>query len=245
MGGISSVFYIHVAELLVKIDNHYDLIKQKCTPYLAAETGAPDLTVEIDEAYFALGEEILRREGWTGPAPEQAEAIGIHNKLYTLLAELGVIWLHSALVGMDGYGYAFTAPSGYGKTTHAKLWLKRFGARAQIVNGDCPLFRLKKDAVYAYGTPFCGKEGYQANTRVQLRGLCFLNHGERSAIRRMDPAVAYGQLLRQYAWWIRKDDKEIYVNLLEKLVERVPVYQLTCTMEEEAAQVAYEGMKNG
>lgn len=33
------------------------------------------------------------------------------------------------------------------------------------------------------------------------------------------------------------------IELIDRLVEAVPIYRLSCNMEPEAAKVAYEGMK--
>ncbi len=49
--------------------------------------------------------------------------------------------LHASLISFDGKGYAFSAPSGYGKSTHARLWRGYFGSRVLILNGDKPIIK--------------------------------------------------------------------------------------------------------
>ena len=155
------------------------------------------------------------------------------------------MWLHSVLLEMDGEGYAITAPSGYGKSTQGQLWLKAFPDRARIINGDNPIVRKEGEGFVAYGTPFCGKEGYQVNIGVPLKGFCYLKHGETNSIRRMDSTVAFAQLLREYQCRFTAEYQERHMELLQQFVETVPIYVLTCNLDGQAPIVAYEGMKHG
>ncbi len=155
------------------------------------------------------------------------------------------MWLHSVLLEMDGEGLCVTAPSGYGKSTQGRLWLKAFPDRARIINGDNPIVRKEGEGFVAYGTPFCGKEGYQVNIGVPLKGFCYLKHGETNAIRRMDCIVAFAQLLREYQHRFTPQNQEKYMELLQHFAETVPIYILTCNLDGQAPIVAYEGMKHG
>lgn len=165
--------------------------------------------------------------------------------IYPQLPQFDALWLHSAVMEMDGEGYAVTAPSGYGKTTHARLWLKAFPGKARIINGDNPIVRKEGEGFVAYGTPFCGKEGYQVNIGVPLKGFCYLKHGETNSIRRMDSTVAFAQLLREYQCRFTAEYQERHMELLQQFVETVPIYVLTCNLDGQAPIVAYEGMKHG
>lgn len=138
-----------------------------------------------------------------------------------------------------GAAYAFTAPSGYGKTTHARLWLEAFGPEARIINGDHPLIRCQNGEFIAYDTPFCGKEGYNVNTGVPLRGICYLTHSQDNRIRPMAHSMALAQLF--YDTCFAKDTVGQYLSFITQLVEHIPVYQLYCNTD--ADRVAYLGMQ--
>ena len=90
--------------------------------------------------------------------------------------------LHAAVIEVDGLAYAFAAPSGTGKTTHIALWKKFFGDRANIINGDKPIIRFENGTPYIYGTPWCGKEGYNINTKAPLAALCFIERSPENTI---------------------------------------------------------------
>ena len=44
------------------------------------------------------------------------------------------ILFHGSVIAVDGEGYLFTAKSGTGKSTHARLWRETFGDRAVRVS---------------------------------------------------------------------------------------------------------------
>ena len=86
----------------------------------------------------------------------------------------------------DGFGYLFTAKSGTGKSTHARLCREIFGDGAVMVNDDKPLLRITKDGVIAYGTPWDGKHRLSTNTSVPLKGICILERATENHIIRLD-----------------------------------------------------------
>jgi len=182
-----------------------------------------------------------------GPdVPPVSEAVAEYfctaMRMNNFLPDVDAICLHATAVEYRGHAYLFTAPSGYGKTTHARLWVKAFAPEARIINGDHPIVRWRNGMFYAYGTPFCGKEGYNVNIGVPVRGICYLTHSETNRIWPMDPAVAFAQFF--YDTYPKEENTEKHMALLTRLVEHVPVYQLYCNQDEEAARVAYQGMQH-
>ena len=168
----------------------------------------------------------------------------IYREICTYALAHDAFLMHCAVIEYEGRGYAFSAPSGTGKTTHIRLWRQVFGKdKVTIVNGDKPILRVFDDAVYAYGTPWCGKEGYNVNTRVPLCGLCFVERGKTNKIRPMSTEEAVPRLFGQ----IMVDDSPDLarqMELADQLLEKVPCYLLSCNMEPEAARVAYDGMNH-
>lgn len=239
------MFYIEIAKLLVQVNNHYELIRQHCQPYLVEPYREPDLVMEADEKEIAFGKAWFLQHEHTEITDAESEFSRAPFSIYSKLPAFGAMWLHSVLLEMDGEGYAITAPSGYGKSTQGQLWLKAFPDRARIINGDNPIVRKEGEGFVAYGTPFCGKEGYQVNIGVPLKGFCYLKHGETNSIRRMDSTVAFAQLLREYQCRFTPQNQEKYMELLQHFAETVPIYVLTCNLDGQAPIVAYEGMKHG
>jgi hypothetical protein len=163
---------------------------------------------------------------------------------YKQLINYGGIMLHSSAVVVDGRAYLFTAASGTGKSTHTALYLREFGERAYILNDDKPAIRFEDGGFYAYGTPWSGKHDFSANERVPVGGICVLSRGEKNEISRIYGKAAilgiYSQTLRpQSAKYMDK-----VLSIIEKMIEKIPVWDLKCNMEPEAARLSYEAMSN-
>ena len=97
--------------------------------------------------------------------------------------------------------------------------------------------------LYAYGTPWCGKEGWNNNTRVPVNALCFLERSKDNNIRRIGADEAIMRLFHQILTPSDMETVDALFPLLDKTLREVPCYILGCNMDEEAAVVAYNGMK--
>ena len=236
------MFRIRVAEILMQINNRYDYIREKCSDYIVEEDRDPEIIMEPSEDRIQYSIDYKWRYDQEKISISEAEYDAAPYTIYHLLPEFDAFWLHAAVVEMDGKAYAFSAAPGYGKSTHVNLWKKVFGDKVRIINGDNPIIRLQDGVFYAYGTPFCGKEGYQENIGVPLKGICFLKRASENRIQRVAPASAYVRLLRDN-YNITPETMEMHMKLYERLIEQVPVYSLHCNMADEAAIIAWEGMK--
>ncbi len=171
------------------------------------------------------------------------ETLAIYRKLCEKLIERDVILFHASAIEADGKAYLFTAPSGTGKSTHARLWREVYGNKVRMINDDKPLLRVGENGATVYGTPWDGKHRLSANVSVPLGGICVISRGETNTIKRLRPAEALPHLLRQIH---RPGSTAGSANMTElalKLAAGVPAYALSCNMEPEAARVAYEAMK--
>ena len=143
----------------------------------------------------------------------------------------------------DGMAYAFAAPSGTGKTTHTRLWLQQFGSRAQVINGDKPVYRFLDQRLYACGTPWQGKEQMGNNLICPVQAICFLEQSPNNEIRPLQPAEINSRIFRQILIPKEEQDFDRFWPLLERLVTSVNFYLLKCNREPEAAQLAYQTMR--
>ena len=168
------------------------------------------------------------------------------SSFYNQLLGYGGMMLHSSAVMMDGWAYLFSAPCGTGKSTHTTLWRKYFGEeRARILNDDKPALRFENGRFYAYGTPWSGKTDQNINIRVPLAGVCMLRRGETNTIRPYAGAKAIHDLLEQTTRPSDPSRMGNLLDLLDKLMTTVSVWELHCNMDPEAARVSYEAMSAG
>ena len=118
----------------------------------------------------ATDADIARVRGYNAENPgfftdEYLESLALYENLTQLLLSRDVLQFHCSALAMDGRAYLFTAPSGTGKSTHARLWRQVFGPRVTMINDDKPLVRRQTDGSWrVYGTPYGGKHNLQTNT---------------------------------------------------------------------------------
>ena len=152
--------------------------------------------------------------------------------------------LHASAIEVDGYAYLFSASSGTGKSTHTSLWRSVFGSdRVLIINDDKPAIRLVEGIWYAYGTPWCGKEGYNVNAESPLHALCFLERGDKNEIAPIDSGEAVMRIFPQILLPTDEAAVDRLFALLDRMLRQIPCYLLRCTVSDEAVLVAYNGMK--
>ena len=177
------------------------------------------------------------------------------------------LYLHASAVALDGKAYLFSGPCGRGKSTHTRLYKQVWGEAAVIFNDDKPALRrlvspargdddggsgcsMDEAAAtykwYAYGTPWCGKDGINVNMKVPLAGICFLEKGDKNEMHRLNEKEAVQKILSQTLHKIGNPAKLcLLLDHVENLVREIPVYQLTNRPEPEAARLSYETMRRG
>ena len=154
-------------------------------------------------------------------------------------APSGVISLHAACVEKDGEAICFSAPSGVGKSTRAMQWIETLGAT--FVSGDRPSICLDGDGVLACGAPWDGKEGIYRNVQVPLKMICSIVRDDTVSVRRLSRSQARQFLLQQAFLPMWDTDATVAVMaVLHRLYDRVPVVELRCGPDAEAARAAYE-----
>lgn len=173
---------------------------------------------------------------------EYLETLAVYRKLAAGLSAYDTILFHGSVIAVDDEAYLFTAPSGTGKSTHARLWRELFGQRAFMVNDDKPLLRISDSGVLAYGTPWDGKHHLSRNVSVPLRAICLLERGTENVIAACTPTEIYPNLLGQTYRPKETEAMLRVLHLVDRIAQGVPLYRLHCNMEPDAARVSYEGM---
>ena len=208
----------------------------RCKEYLFPDDVVPDIIISADR---------YRVDRYTS-GYEMAAYMESGAQFCRGLLEHDGFYLHAAAIELDGKAYLFSGPSGVGKSTHTRLWQEKFGAAVQRFNDDKPALRFLDDTWYAYGTPWCGKDGINLNMKVPIAGICFLVQGNENRIRRLSNQEAVSSILWQT---MRRFRDRKYLDLLldhvGKLVETIPIYELTNRPEPAAAELSYETMRRG
>ena len=158
--------------------------------------------------------------------------------LEKILLPKDMLVLHSSYIIYDNKAILFTAPSGTGKSTQADLWKKY--RNAEIVNGDRSIMQVTDHAVQTHSLPFCGSSGININKSAPLAGIIMLEQAPENSIQKCPPAMAIRKLYSECSinHW-NSEAVETAFQIIEKIVERIPVYILKCTISEEAVNLVH------
>ncbi len=230
------MFRIKMAGLTVRIENRFDHVRKQCAGYIVSAEVPADFAVSVSE-------EELRRE--VAKAPElfsddgYAESVIVYEKISNALPAYDAFVMHSSAVSADGWGYAFAAESGTGKTTQTRFWKEVLGERLTVINGDKPVYRFRNGKLMVFGTPWCGKEHWQTNASAPMRALCLLERGEDNAVFPVDAFRLLNELTRHFHLpGGGQVDMPKMTELIDRMVTEVPVYRLRCRNDRSAAETA-------
>lgn len=236
------MFQIELADCVIRVHNQYSYVEYFCRDYLT-DNSRPWL-LEIKISKEAIEEEQKKAERQVSQA--YCESLCIYRQISMELLRYHIMLMHSAVISCDGRGYAFCAKSGTGKSTHIALWKQVFGERITIINGDKPLVRQTpgkaekdKPQFIAYGTPWCGKEGWGNRDFVPLKAICFLTRGSGNSIRKMEEAEIIQRLFHQLLIPETEELLEAEMEIVDDLIQEIPFFELTCNISEEAVWTAY------
>lgn len=166
------------------------------------------------------------------------------RQFFTELLHFDGFFLHSSSVAYEGRAYMFSADSGTGKSTHTRLWQQVFGDEAKVFNDDKAPMRYLDGVWYAYGAPWCGKDNININMKVPVGGICFLKQGPENKIRRLSQAEAATQIIRQTIRQFKRVDRmDLMLSHVEKLVQKIPVFEMENRPEPAAVELSYETMR--
>ncbi len=235
------MFKIKIAELVISIDNQYDFVKRVCKDYIVDNSFDASFSVAVSKKEIDDEKKVANGNFSNG----YIESTCIYRKICKIIPDYNAFLLHSAVVKIDGFAYAFTASSGTGKTTHIKLWKKLLGEKVSVINGDKPIIRIIEGKPYIYGTPWCGKEGYNINDYAPLKAICFIERGDKNIIEPFKMQLAVQKIINQLIIPDRPETVAKLLELLDVTLKQVDVWNLKCNMDISAAELSYNIMKDG
>ena len=171
----------------VQIESLLPDIHKLCEAYRSS--GEPDITVasvqsDIDlERERSEAEDVKEGRPVRRFSPGYLETLAVYRAIAEKMPYCDTVLFHGSCVAVDGEAYLFTAKSGTGKSTHARLWRELLGNKAVMVNDDKPLIRIDGSGrAVAFGTPWDGKHRLSSNIAVPLRAVCALERAADNSI---------------------------------------------------------------
>ena len=236
------------AEIPIEVSSAHSSVHQLCEEYrcggipcFAVHTTAQDIAYERIKSARESAKEGRETVSWPDA---YLETLAVYRKIAERMPDYDAFLFHGSAIAVDGDAYIFTARSGTGKSTHARLWRKLLGSRAMMVNDDKPLIRVcPNGAAIVYGTPWDGKHHLSNYTSAPVKAICILDRSPKNWIRRVSKPEALPMLLQQTYRPADPDALAKTLTLLDRL--NVGFYRLGCNMDISAAELSYQTMKEG
>ena len=239
-------FQMKVAGQVARVTTLFESTEEYFRPYLTGEDADFAITtiqadmdliqkLRIEEAI----QEGIRIRHYNGPYLERAS---VQLKFAEHLFMHRTLLFHGSAVALDGEGYLFTADCGTGKSTHTRLWREVFGDRAVMINDDKPFLRITDSGVLVCGSPWSGKHGLDTNITVPLKGICILRRGPENRIAPISIPEALPMLCKQSHRPLDSGRYEEYLTLVDTLAAQVPLWQMECNKDPQAALVSQKAM---
>lgn len=243
------IFQIRLAERVIEVHSLCSTVYSISKDYLipADEYADPDISLIISDADILKELHEIRRVSHLQGVPTpivgegHCESLAVFRKIADAMPAFDTFLMHGAVVAKDGFAYMFTADSGVGKTTRAKLWIEQF-PDSVIVNGDKPLIKITETEVLACGTPWCGKEGWNHNMMVPLKAIFLVERAEDSkdSVKEVSFEDAFSFILKQIHRPENSQAALKTIHLMRTLEDRVKIYKLCSKPQPEAIQMAYK-----
>ena len=250
-------FRMKIADVLMDVSSQYEMLAEYCRDYMVEDSAEEVserlvLTMEDIEKERTIAEKsgepvstLGSQQNMPQYSPQYLETLAALRKISDFMPEKDCFLMHGAVVAWKNQGYLFTAPSGTGKSTHLALWKKYLGDQAEVINGDKPILKVTEDEVWVYGTPWAGKEQWQVNKKVALKGICFLERGEKNSIQKIDSFSALPFLMRQVYFTDAPQSAGKTMELLDQMLKIVPLYKMKCDISKEAFECSFGAMTFG
>lgn len=223
-----------IADLIAEIPAAGGL-PPRCEAYLYNGSLSPEIVIN---------EENYRANRYPGASDEVIAYMESAYQFYKELVNFDGFYIHASAVVVDGKAYLFSGFPGAGKSTHTRNWLKEFGEKAVIINDDKPALRRIDGVWYAYGTPWCGKDGINQNQMAPVAGLCFLVKAPHNKIRRISAFEAAQRVLGQTIY--KFQNPEVLHKMLghmDLFLKEIPIFEMENLPNADAVRLSYSTMQ--
>lgn len=150
-----------------------------------------------------------------------------------VFTQFGVLFFHASQIAYGGKGILFTAPSGTGKTTQAKLWRDRRGA--EVLCNDRTMIRKQDEKWMTYGYPLDGSEPVRSTKETPLGCVVLLKQGRKNYVERLHGGRAMAGMMSQLVLDGWDSDARLWaMEGMIDMMKEIPVYCFTCTPQPDA-----------
>ena len=154
-----------------------------------------------------------------------------------ILHQFGKYLFHWSYVDYHGQAVLFSAPSGGGKTTQGTLWEKY--ADAKMINGDRAALEKTEKGYICHGLPIAGSSGVFTNRSCPLCAIFVVHKATENRVTRLVDEKAFEAVFSELT--LNLWNPSFYLDAVDfamQLVNQVPVYRLSCCIDQGAVEAA-------
>ncbi len=147
----------------------------------------------------------------------------------------GIFALHSSSILYKGRAWLFSAASGTGKSTHARLWQELY--KTPVLNGDLNLIHIHNSMPIVSGLPWCGTSGIYTPGDFPLGGITLLKQHTQNNLQTLNKSERQLMVMQRFTsptWTEEMLDANL--DFAGRLTDLIPVNRFLCTKEPSAAQ---------
>lgn len=240
---ILEVYKIKIANYVIGIEGIH--VYPHSNNYMFKSNENTDIIVKITNADIEKEKEyFFERNKEYCSSIGVLEVSAIQRKVCNALLEHNVFLLHGAAISVNNMAYVFSGPSGVGKTTHIRKWLKEC-SDSFVINGDKPLIKIDgaEEQPMVCGSPWAGKENMCSNTISPLKSIILMERAEHNRVEKISFLEAFPMLFQQVYRPFGKTETRKVLELLKKLEITTEFYRLEVNnFEENSFNIAFSGI---
>lgn len=224
------IFYVKVAEVFFKIEANYIETKRFFKEFLVEEIyGYEKITIDKVE----IRKFIKQYQSFNMQMGERAI---VKYKMDRILVKFDTFPIHASALSYKGNAYLFTALSGVGKSTHAKLWKDSFGDDVVMINDDRPYIKIIGGKVYAYSHPQSGKHNIYTNTASEICTISKIVQDDRNYIRTVSKGEFFPFMVQQTYTMDEIQITSKIIRMIKYVLYHVDIFEIHCNMDANAAR---------
>ena len=188
-----------IADIIFNAEHHFPYVKNLCANYEYFGKEKPEITLNVSISDIKKEKSLYAEDKFTD---DYCESLALYRKFLEYAINKETIILHSSALAVDDDAFLFTAPSGTGKSTHARLYRQAFLDRVTMINDDKPVIKKVGEDFYVFGTPWNGKHQLDTNSKFKIKAVCNLKRGEENKIYPISSSQMLFVLLNQTLYFL-------------------------------------------
>ena len=153
--------------------------------------------------------------------------------------------LHGSAIEVNDCAVIFSAPSGTGKSTHARLWHEHYLDEVKYINDDKPLLKVINNEIVVFGSPFSGEDKKNNNINKPLKAIIFLEQSKTNEISMLDKNLIVRLIIKNI---LRPEKEEFWdsiLSIINFIANNIPIYKLKANISYDAVRTVYNKLFKG